>query len=125
ESELLIEAARPLSAFVARLFQVEPARQAFLDTAAREAAIFGMKTFIGRRAMKKYPADKLPAGADPVQLRAAVRDLCATMPDAAVEGDEELTVAHVLDALLSKEKAGETVPELDLFERWAAVHRFD
>jgi len=125
ESALLIEVARPLSAFVARLFQVEPARQAFLDTAAREAAIFGMKTFIGRRAMKKYPADKLPAGADPAQLRVAVRDLCATMPDAMVEGDEEMTVAHVLDALLATEKAGAVVPELDLLERWAAVHKFD
>src|SRR5439155_8200794 len=55
ESELLIEAARPLAALVARLFQVEPARQALLDTAAREATIFRLKTFIARRASKKYP----------------------------------------------------------------------
>ena len=60
ESALLIEVARPLGAFVARLFGVEPARQAQLDTAAREAAIFRMKHFIVRRASKKYPEDKLP-----------------------------------------------------------------
>ena len=40
-------------------------------------------------------------------------------------GDEELTIATVLDALIAREKAGRRrVPELDLFERWAAVHRF-
>jgi NADPH-dependent glutamate synthase beta subunit-like oxidoreductase/NAD(P)H-flavin reductase len=116
--------ARPLSAFLARLFQVEPARQAQIDTAAREASIFRMKTFIGRRAMKKYPADKLPAD-DPAQLRVAVRDLCLAFPELDVDGDEEMSVAHVLDALLAKEKAGAVVPELDLLERWAAVHRFN
>src|SRR5206468_4310621 len=39
-------------------------------------------------------------------------------------GDDELTIAAALDALLVREKAGEPAPELDLFERWAAVHRF-
>ena len=47
--------ARPLGAFVARLFGVEPQRQALLDGAAREAAIFRMKHFVVRRASKKYP----------------------------------------------------------------------
>jgi hypothetical protein len=115
--------ARPLAALVARLFQVEPTRQALLDTAAREAAIFRLKSFIARRASKKYPADKLPP-ADPAELRAAVRELCATFPDLNVPGDEELTLAQVLDALLAQEKAGAVLPELDLVERWAAVHRF-
>ncbi len=124
ESALLIDVARPLAAFLARLFQVEPARQAFLDTAAREAAIFRLKTFIGRRAMKKYPADKLPA-ADPAQLRAGLREICARFPELQAAGDEELTTARVLDALLAQEKSGAVASELDLFERWAAVHRFD
>ncbi len=123
ESALLIEVARPLAAMVARLFQVEPSRQALLDTAAREASIFRLKTFIARRASKKYSAEKLPDG-DPAELRAAVRELCATFPDLNVPGDEELTLAHVLDALLAQEKAGAVLPELDLLERWAAVHRF-
>ena len=76
--------ARPLGAFVARLFQVEPARQAQLDMAAREAAIFRMKHFIVRRACKRYPEDKLPAD-DPAELRTAVAELCATFPDLVVE----------------------------------------
>ncbi len=123
ESALLIEVARPLAAFIARLFQVEPQRQALLDTAAREAAVFAMKHFIARRACKRYPEDKVPA-ADPAELRAAVAELCATFPDLAAAGDEELTVARVIEALLAREKAGAAQPEIDLLERWAAVHRF-
>ena len=124
ESALLIEAARPLAAFVARLFAVEPARQAQLDTAAREAAVFRMKHFIVRRASKKYPEDKLPPEA-PAALRAGMRELCANLhPELVTPGDDELTIATVLDALLAREKAGAAVPEIDLFERWAAVHRF-
>ncbi len=123
ESALLIEVARPLGAFIARLFQVEPARQAQLDVAAREAAIFRMKHFIVRRACKRYPEDKLPTD-DPAELRVAVAELCATFPDLVVDGDEELTLAAVIDALLASEKAGAAQPEIDLLERWAAVHRF-
>jgi NADPH-dependent glutamate synthase beta subunit-like oxidoreductase/NAD(P)H-flavin reductase len=115
--------ARPLGAFIARLFQVEPARQAQLDVAAREAAVFRMKHFIVRRACKRYPEDKLPTD-DPADLRTAVAELCATFPDLVVDGDEELTVAAVIDALLAREKAGAAQPEIDLLERWAAVHRF-
>jgi NADPH-dependent glutamate synthase beta subunit-like oxidoreductase/NAD(P)H-flavin reductase len=123
ESALLIDVARPLGAFIARLFQVEPARQAQLDAAAREAAIFRMKHFIVRRACKRYPEDKLPTD-EPADLRAAVVELCATFPDLVVDGDEELTLAAVIDALLAREKAGAAQPEMDLLERWAAVHRF-
>src|SRR5262249_29614135 len=70
ESELLIAMARPLGAFVARLFRVEEARQELIDVATREQAIFRMKHFVVRRASKKYPEDKLPADA-PAALRRA------------------------------------------------------
>ncbi len=127
ESALLIDVARPLGAFVARLFgtEVEAARNQQIDIAAREAAIFRMKSFVMRRASKKYPEDKLPPE-DPAALRAALRELCETkFPELCVSGDEELTVATVLDVLLAREKSGQTVPEIDVFERWAAVHRFN
>jgi len=123
ESALLIEVARPLAAFIARLFQVEHQRQKLLDTASREAAVFAMKHFIARRACKRYPEDKVPAD-DPANLRAAIDELCATYPDLVVDGDPELSVARVIEALLAKEKAGAAQPEIDLLERWAAVHRF-
>jgi NADPH-dependent glutamate synthase beta subunit-like oxidoreductase/NAD(P)H-flavin reductase len=124
ESALLIEAARPLGAFVARLFGVEAERQGHIETAAREAAVFRMKTFVARRASKKHPEEKLP-GEDAAALRAAVRQMCAgSFRALVVPADEELTIALVLDALLAREKAGAAVPEIDLLERWAAVHRF-
>ena len=109
---------------MARLFGVEPQRQAQIDVALREAAIFRMKHFVVRRASKKYPEDKLPPET-PKALRSAIHELCAaSFRELVVEGDEELTVATVLDALITREKAGVVVPEIDLFERFAAVHRF-
>ena len=117
--------ARPLGAFVARLFGVAPARQAQLDIATREAAIFRLKHFVVRRASKKYPEDKVPAD-DPAALRDGVRKLAAaSFPELVTAGDDELTFATVLDALIAREKVDPAVAsEIDLFERWASVHRF-
>jgi len=125
ESALLIEVARPLGGFVARLFGVEPARQAQIDTAVREAAIFRMKHFVVRRASKKYPEDKVP-GDDPAALRDRIRKLAAdSFPELVTTGDDELTFATVLDALIAREKANPAAgADIDVFERWAAVHRF-
>ncbi|HVZ71554.1 MAG TPA: FAD-dependent oxidoreductase [Polyangia bacterium] len=133
ESDLLIAAARPLGAFVARLFRVEAEHRALLARAAREDVIFRMKTFIARRAIKKYPQDALPA-VDAGELRGELRGLCAAaFPELVVAGDDELTFATVLAVLIAseeKEKAAKAEPDatlahrLDLFERWAAVHRF-
>jgi NADPH-dependent glutamate synthase beta subunit-like oxidoreductase/NAD(P)H-flavin reductase len=125
ESALLIDVARPLGAFVARLFGVEPARQEQIDTAGREAAIFRMKHFVVRRASKKYPEEKVP-GDDPAALRDAIRKLAAaSFPELVAPGDDELTFATVLDALIAREKANPAAAaDIDLFERWASVHRF-
>jgi NADPH-dependent glutamate synthase beta subunit-like oxidoreductase/NAD(P)H-flavin reductase len=85
-----------------------------------------MKAFILRRASKKYPPEALPPD-PPATLRAEVRRLCeAEFPTSCTPGDEELTVATVLDALIAREKTNGdgSVPQLNLFERWAAVHRF-
>src|SRR5262249_21643108 len=71
-----------------------------------------------------YPEDKLPTEA-PAALSAAVRELCqASFPAQIVPGDDELTIATVLDTLITREKAGTPTPELDLLERWASVHRY-
>ena len=138
ESELLIAVARPLARFVARLFRVEKEHQAHLDRAAREDVVFRMKAFIARRAIKRYPETGLPAD-DASALRTQVRTLCATkFPELIATGDDELTFATMLAVLLAaeeKEKAGAPdadpglagdalAKRIDLFERWAAVHRF-
>ena len=148
ESEMLIATARPLATFVARLFRVDKEHEALLARAAREDVIFRMKAFIARRAIKKYPETGLPAD-EPSALRTAVRTLCATkFPELIATGDDELTFATMLAVLLASEakekeakekeakekEAKEADPtaaidaelagRLDLFERWAAVHRF-
>ncbi|HEY2728349.1 MAG TPA: FAD-dependent oxidoreductase [Polyangia bacterium] len=137
ESELLIAVARPLGTFVARLFRVEKEHQALVDRAAREDVIFRMKTFISRRAIKKYP-ETAPPAETAATLRTQVRSLCATaFPELIATGDDELTFATVLAVLLAGEgksdagkKSAAPASELlanriDLFERWAAVHRFE
>jgi NADPH-dependent glutamate synthase beta subunit-like oxidoreductase/NAD(P)H-flavin reductase len=161
ESELLIAVARPLSRFVAQLFQVEPSRDALLADAAREQVIFRFKEFVARRASKKYPSGSLP-GADAARLVAEVRQFCTlAAPELVVRGDEELTISRTVAALLDIEdpyrrlaegQTTEPVPAevaarlaaicaripappaadlagvramLDLFERWAGLHRFD
>jgi NADPH-dependent glutamate synthase beta subunit-like oxidoreductase/NAD(P)H-flavin reductase len=84
-----------------------------------------MKHFIVRRASKKYPEDKLPSD-DPASLRDRVRKLAAaSFPESVAAGDDELTFATVLDVLVAREKADPAAgADIDLFERWAAVHRF-
>ena len=88
-----------------------------------------MKHFVVRRASKKYPEDKVPADDamnSPAALRDRVRKLAAdSFPELVTAGDDELTFATVLDALIAREKANPAVAsEIDLFERWASVHRF-
>jgi NADPH-dependent glutamate synthase beta subunit-like oxidoreductase/NAD(P)H-flavin reductase len=137
ESELLIAAARPLGRFIAKLFRVEKENQALIDRAAREDVVFRMKTFIARRAIKKYPETALPPE-DAASLRTRVRSIAATaFPELIATGDDELTFATTLAVLLAseaKEKEAGATPEtadaelanrIDIFERWAAVHRFE
>ncbi|HEY0463543.1 MAG TPA: FAD-dependent oxidoreductase [Polyangiaceae bacterium] len=133
ESELLIAVARPLSRFVAQLFDVQQAHQALLDRATREAVVFELKNFVKRRAASKYPEHALPP--EPAAgLRAELVSLCAArFPELVVPADEELTFAAVLSRLLAEEAAAKNAElglpaalsaALDLFERWASVHRF-
>ncbi|HYQ01856.1 MAG TPA: FAD-dependent oxidoreductase [Polyangiaceae bacterium] len=133
ESELLIAVARVLARFVARLFDIEQAHQALLDRATHEAVVFELKNFVKRRAISKYPERALPPETG-AALREQLVSLCATrFPELVVPGDEELTFAASLSALLAEEAASKSSAQavsvplaeaLDLFERWAAVHRF-
>ena len=133
ESQLLIDVARRLGLFVARLFDVQQEHQALLDRATREAVVFELKNFVKRRAASKYPELSLPPEPAAV-LRAEVARLCATrFPELVVPGDDELSFARCVSALLAEETAAKSHAEgvpttlaaaLDVFERWASVHRF-
>src|SRR5205814_650458 len=130
DSELLIAVARHLSRFVAELFGNQGPRQRLLEVAAREAAVFRMKEFIARRAIKKHAAGSVPTAEAPA-LRHAVSELAAEL-EPAIELDDELRFGLVLSRLLDEEQALAGAPpppelksRLDLFERWGAVHQHD
>jgi hypothetical protein len=74
DSELLIAVSRHLSRFVAVLFGNQAPRQRLLDVAGREAAVFRMKEFVARRAIKKHAAGTID-GAEAPGLREAVAKL--------------------------------------------------
>ena len=77
---------------MARLFQVEPARQALLDTAAREAAIFRLKTFIGAARQQEISRGQAAAPTIRRAARRASASCAPTFPDAdRAPGDDELT----------------------------------
>ncbi len=132
DADLLIAVARHLARFVAELFRVQTQRQALLDHGAREQAVFRMKEFVARRAIKKYGPDTLPDVPAAVLRQEAHRLAARVAPDLAVAGDEELTLARALVRLLDHEEESkvsgippELKAEIDVFERWAAAHHHE
>ncbi|HEX8069563.1 MAG TPA: FAD-dependent oxidoreductase [Pyrinomonadaceae bacterium] len=107
ESELLIAAAPHLAAFVARLFGVERERAAHAAAVKAQDPVFQFKTFVTRRALKKFPPEQaltLDAAAAQDALAALRR---AAGPDT-LASDEELGVAQTVTRLLAWEKALDT-----------------
>jgi NADPH-dependent glutamate synthase beta subunit-like oxidoreductase/NAD(P)H-flavin reductase len=103
ESELLIAAAKHLSRFVARLFNVEREREAHAGSILAQTSVFEFKAFVARRAVKRVPAERaLTFDVDAVHSaldalrRAAFADTLAL--------DDELGVALMTARLLSWEK---------------------
>ncbi|HZH92332.1 MAG TPA: FAD-dependent oxidoreductase [Pyrinomonadaceae bacterium] len=104
ESELLIAAAPHVSRFVARLFGVEAERVAHAERIRAQDAIFGFKTFIARRALKRVPPEQaLALDADAIH-DALERLLGAISPGALESVDAELAVARVSVRLLAWEE---------------------
>ena len=103
-SRLIVEAARPLSAFVARLFGIEAELQKQKETAAPEAVLFRFRRdFLLRRAVKtKLPEDL--AGLDLAAPRAAALALeRALHPELPWEADPELATSRMVAGLLDLE----------------------
>ncbi len=103
ESELLIAAAPHLSRFVARLFHVELEQERQIESVLNQEPVWTFKTFIARRALKKFPPDaaaKLDAEALNAALEAFRR---AAFPDTLAD-DDELGIAHMTSLLLECEK---------------------
>ncbi len=103
-SRLLVEAARPLSAFVARLFGIEPERERRKAAAAPEAVLFRFRRdFLLRRAVKtKLPEDF--SAFDVAGPRAAARALERDLhPDLPWDADPELSTSRMVAGLLDLE----------------------
>ena len=102
-SRLLVDAARPLGAFVARLFDIEKEWRLQGACAAPEAVLFRFRRdFLTRRAAKtRLPEDP---GFDAGPLRAAALSIERDLhPDLPWETDPELATARMTTALLDLE----------------------
>lgn len=103
ESELLVLAAPYLSQFLARLFGVETERDRQIAAVQAQDPIWILRTFITRRATKKFPA----AAAGTIDLAAienAVDGLRRAVFPETLGDDDELGIARMTAALLEAEK---------------------
>ncbi|HEY1434564.1 MAG TPA: FAD-dependent oxidoreductase, partial [Thermoanaerobaculia bacterium] len=103
-SRLIVEAARPLSAFVARLFSIETERRRQMETARPEAVLFRFRRdFLLRRAVKTRLPEDL-AGLDLAAPRAAAAALeRALHPELPWDADAELATSRMVAGLLDLE----------------------
>jgi len=103
-SRLLVEAARPLSLFVARLFGIEDAWRGQAETAGPEAVLFRFRRdFLLRRAVKtKLPEDLSSLDLAPLRAAAAAleRELHPGLP---WDSDPELATSRMVTGLLDLE----------------------
>jgi NADPH-dependent glutamate synthase beta subunit-like oxidoreductase/NAD(P)H-flavin reductase len=92
-SALLVDAARPLSRFVAELFGVEDAREALRARTGEEAVLFRFRfSVFQKRSAKRFPDESSLAGLD--RAAAAARGAALVGILAGGSGDEELRLAR-------------------------------
>jgi hypothetical protein len=99
ESELLIAAAPQLSRFIARLFDIEAERAAHAAQVQAQDPVFQFKTFISRRAIKKFPAEKAVLH-DAEKVHGALAELRRVAFAETLAYDDELGVALMTARLL-------------------------
>jgi NADPH-dependent glutamate synthase beta subunit-like oxidoreductase/NAD(P)H-flavin reductase len=103
-SRLLVEAARPLASFVARLFQIEREWKEQAASSGPEAVLFRFRRdFVQRRVLKARLPEDL-AGQEVASLRETAGILERVLhPDLPWETDPELATARMAVALLDAE----------------------
>ena len=125
ESKILTDAAPHLSAFVARLFGIENARNEVARKILRQDPIWRYKFFVQRRAAKKYKQEDVPRE-DYFVLDRAMSDLRNNAFDDTLVDDQELAVARIASTLLDAEEAfakEETASEPAALATAAAVEK--
>lgn len=103
ESKILTDAAPHLSAFVARMFNVSREREDLYRKIKEQDPIWKYKFFVQRRAVKKFPADKLN-DYNEAELTAALKEFRNAAFDETLIYDEELAVAYITQKLAEAEE---------------------
>lgn len=103
ESKILVDAAVYLSDFVARLFRIEQYRSKLYKRIIEQDDIWKYKFFVQRRAIKKFPADRINFSNSP-ELEEAVRELRFVIFSETLIYDEELAIAKIVARLLEAEE---------------------
>ena len=102
-SRFLVDAARPLGRFLARLFGIEAEWRRQAASAGPEAVLFRFRRdFLQRRAVRTKLPEDLPS-LDPASLRAAASAVEALFPDLPWKEDPELGTSEMAVTLLDLE----------------------
>lgn len=104
ESNILTDAAPYLSDFIARMFGVNREREELQREIREQDPIWKYKFFVQRRAIKKFPAEKL-SDFNERELGEALKELKFAAFDEALIYDEELAVAYITQKLVETEEA--------------------
>lgn len=103
ESKILVDAAVCLSEFIAKLFRIEQYRSKLYKQITEQDDIWKYKFFVQRRAIKKFPADKINSS-NSSELEEAVRELRFVIFSETLIYDEELAIAKIVVRLLEAEE---------------------
>jgi NADPH-dependent glutamate synthase beta subunit-like oxidoreductase/NAD(P)H-flavin reductase len=104
ESNILTDAAPYLSNFIAAMFGINPQREHLQRAITEQDPIWKYKFFVQRRAIKKFPAEKL-ADFNEAELTEALRELSFAAFDETLIYDEELAVSYITQKLTEAEDA--------------------
>ncbi len=103
ESNILTDSAPYLSKFIAKMFGITKERENLEREITEQNPIWKYKFFVQRRAIKKYPADKI-AEFNEAELGQAIRELGFASFDETLIYDEELAVSYMVDKLVQAEE---------------------
>jgi NADPH-dependent glutamate synthase beta subunit-like oxidoreductase/NAD(P)H-flavin reductase len=104
ESKILTDSAPYLSEFIAKMFDIDGEREQLQREIGEQDPIWKYKFFVQRRAIKKFPAEKL-ADFNETELTAALTEFKNAAFDKTLVYDEELSVSYVADKLIQAEEA--------------------
>lgn len=103
ESNILTDSAPYLSRFIAKMFGINREREQIEREITAQNPIWKYKFFVQRRAIKKYPAEKI-AELNEAELGEAIKELKFAAFDESLVYDEELTVSYIVNKLVEAEE---------------------